>query len=416
MGPIQTFDEFFGLLIRRRLVIAAVLLLGMIGSVMLGLSRPKTYEAAAVIQVELPVVQAGGDSPGQRAAQTLQVIEQRLTTRENLLALIDRHGLFADAPAMPELQKLAIMRSAIQFQPVASVEQVGYGQASSVSALIVLVTLGNAEQAARVANDLAQTVLDQSTAQQAGQARDNLAFFLQEEARLGAAITALEDEIARYKNANVADLANTASDRSAVDLDLRRVQQDLVAIQTERSALQAKPRQRETDRRRIEDLLVQEGVLGKQIAALEARLAALGATAARAPEIERQLGVYARQMEQLQGQMSQVTLRRTQAETDLRLEQEQHAEHFSLLERAVVPTDASGGGGKKIAMAGSVVSLLLGIGLAFLLDLMHPVIRSAAQMQRDLDLRPVITLPEIKMPRQPGPLALLWRRLRGEAA
>lgn len=405
MGPIQTIDEFLGLLVRRRLLIAVVLLAGMVGAVMLGLSRPKTYQAAAVIQVELPIVETDGTTPGQRAARLLQVIEQRLTTREALLAMIDRHGLFADVPGLPEAQRLTALRAAMRFEPVASVDPAGFGQPGSVSALIVSATLGNPEQAARLANDLAQSVLDLSAERQSGRARENLTFYLQEEARLGAAITTLEQEITAYKNANAADLgAASASDRTAIDTDLRRVQQELLAVQAEAAALAAKDRLRETDRRRQEDLAAQESVLAQQIAALQDQRAALGAADARAPEIERQLGAYDRQMSQLRNQFDQISARRAQAETDLRLEEERHAEHFTLLERAIVPVDPVSGGGKKIAIAGAMASLLLALGLAYALDLLNPAIRSAAQMQRDLDLRPVIVLPELPIAGRGG-----WR-------
>ncbi len=39
---------------------------------------------------------------------------------------------------------------------------------------------------------------------------------------------------------------------------------------------------------------------------------------------------------------------------------------------------------------------MLGLGLAFALDLLNPVIRTPAQMERELDLRPVISIPELK--------------------
>lgn len=414
MGPIQTIDELLGLLVRRWLLIATVVILGMVGAVMMGLSQPKTYQAAAVIQIELPVIETDGATPGQRAASLLQLIEQRLTTRDALLAMIDRHSLFADAPGLPEAQRLAVLRSALRFEPVASVGPSGFGTPGSVSALIISVTLGNPEQAARVANDLAQSMVDLSAERQSGRARENLTFYLQEEARLSAAITTLENEITAYKNTNAADLGgSSAGDRTAIDTDLRRVQQELLAVQAEARALATKDRLRETDRRRQNDLATQETVLTQQIAALQQQRDALGAVDARAPEIERQLGAYDRQMAQLRSQFDQISTRRAQAETDVRLEEERHAEHFTLLERAIVPIDPISGSGKKIAMAGTMASLMLALGLAYLLDLLNPAIRSAAQMQRDLDLRPVIVLPELPLARDGGWrgwLRGLWRR------
>ena len=136
--------------------------------------------------------------------------------------------------------------------------------------------------------------------------------------------------------------------------------------------------------------------------------------AAQAPEVERQLSAYARQLQQLQSQYDLISARKAEADTALRLEEENHAEHFSLLERAIAPAYATGGGGRKIALAGAVSSVILGIALAFLMDLLNPVLRSARQMERELDIRPVITLPVLNLhPAASDPwITRMWHRLR----
>ncbi|MFD1807704.1 hypothetical protein ACFSHQ_04625 [Gemmobacter lanyuensis] len=97
-----------------------------------------------------------GDAATTEIARLLQTIEQRLTTRDALLAVMDRHGLFTDAPGMSVEQKLFALRSAVTFQSIASASQQTFGQPTSVSALLITARLGTAEQAARVANDFAQ--------------------------------------------------------------------------------------------------------------------------------------------------------------------------------------------------------------------------------------------------------------------
>ena len=95
MGPIQTLDEFLNLLFRRALLIAVVTLVGTVLATMFALSRPQMYEAVAVIQVQTPIIE-GQDSTQSRSdtAANIQAVQQRLTTRENLLAMADRHALF----------------------------------------------------------------------------------------------------------------------------------------------------------------------------------------------------------------------------------------------------------------------------------------------------------------------------------
>jgi tyrosine-protein kinase Etk/Wzc len=46
---------------------------------------------------------------------------------------------------------------------------------------------------------------------------------------------------------------------------------------------------------------------------------------------------------------------------------------------------------------GAVGSLLGALALAFLLDLIRPVVRTEAQMIRELDLRPVVSIPELPL-------------------
>jgi tyrosine-protein kinase Etk/Wzc len=68
-----------------------------------------------------------------------------------------------------------------------------------------------------------------------------------------------------------------------------------------------------------------------------------------------------------------------------------------LLERAVTPEYATSGGGRKLAAMGAVASLGLALVVAFLADMLRPVIRTEAQMLRELDLRPVVSIPEVPL-------------------
>lgn len=413
MGQIQSIEELLSFLRRRLWVIVTVALLGALAAAFYAKSRPDSYEAAAVIQVEMPTVTGtAAASPNTGAAQLLQSIEQRLTTRENLTAMIDRHGLYADLPGLSPDQKLVLLRSSVTFQGVESAAGQAFGQPRSLSAIIIAARMGDPDLAARVANDFAQGVLDQSATGLQDRAAQNVAFFAEDEARLRAEIAALETEIAAYQNANAVTLpaqSQTLRDEmSGLDSDLRRLSQSRIAAEGEAAALRAKDTLRETDRRQLDDIAGQLAVIDAQIATATARRDELQAALASTPEVERVLSGYARSLEQLQEQYEVVTRRKAESETELRLAERQQAERLTLLERAITPEYPVGGGGKKIAMAGALASLLAGLALAFVLDLMHPVVRTAAQMERQLDLRPVITIPQITPPkRRPGGRDLL---------
>jgi len=123
----------------------------------------------------------------------------------------------------------------------------------------------------------------------------------------------------------------------------------------------------------------------------------------RTPDIERELGAFDRRLQQLQDQYGVITRRLAEADTSQRLEERNQLERFTLLERATVPQQATGGSGKKLMALGVGVSLVVAFGLALLLEMMNPVLRTGNQMLRQLDLIPVILIPDL-------PLAAAHRR------
>ncbi|MCU0800621.1 MAG: Wzz/FepE/Etk N-terminal domain-containing protein [Rhodobacteraceae bacterium] len=402
MGHIQTLDDLISFLFRRRLLIIAITVLGVALSVLIAKSRPKTYQAAAVIQVLSPVVTeeaVPGAAPTTGSAEMLQIIEQQLTTREALISMMERHGLFADLPGLSLDQKVGLLRNSVSFQQVASAAPQQFGAAPRVSALIINAQLGDGEQAARVANDFAQSILDMGASGQSSRAETNFRFFQEDEARLRQAIEALEDQIATYRNANAAALPGIESARQdelvSVESDLRALDQSLVALTSEQALIAALPNPRATDDRRLAEIEAAITQFQAQRAALADRQATIAAAMSQTPVVERTLRGFERDLQQLQDQYTVVSRRLAEAETDLRIASQQQDERFSLLERAITPEFALGGGAKKLAAAGAVASLALAVAIAFLLDLLRPVVRTEAQLIRELDLRPVISIPEL---------------------
>lgn len=404
MGQIQSLEEFMNFLQRRRWLILAVAVIGTLLVAVYAKSRPNTYETAAVIQVESASVQGSDPRQSVAAGATLQLIEHRLTTRDNLASVIERHGLYGDLRLSMD-KKIDLLRSAVSFQGVDSVADVGFGEPRNLSAILIFARMDDADLAARVANDFAQGILDQSAAGQRDRADQNVAFFSEDVARIAGEIAQLEAETVAYKNQNAGNLPELRDARRdevvSIEADLRRQQQDKVALVGEAAQINAKETLRETDRRALEDISSQLTVLDAQIAAGTARQTRLQAELAAAPEVERVLASYDRQLELLRDQEDAATARMVQAETDARLAEQQQAERFTLLERAIVPENPLSSGKSKLAIAGALASVFAGLALAFILDLMNPVVRTAAQMERQLDLRPVVTIPEIK-PEKPA--------------
>ncbi|MES2665260.1 MAG: Wzz/FepE/Etk N-terminal domain-containing protein [Pseudomonadota bacterium] len=406
MGQIQTLDDLISFLTRRKWIIGLIAILGIALSVAVAKLRPDSYETAATIQVQ--GAQVSGDGAGQGgSAVLLQTIQQQLTTRDAMLAVIERHGLFTDLPLSMD-EKIGLLRASVRFDGIASVGSQSYGAPANLAAIVVVARLGSADQAARVANDFAQSILDMSSVGTADKARETLQFFADERSRIEAEIAAQETLIADYKNANggalPAMVETQRTELTALDSDTRALDQQLLAVRGEMAPLEQAATLRATERRRLADLTAQARLLSDQKTALATRRAEIATVIAQTPEVERQLSGFDRQLVQLREQYQVITRRLAEAETTQRLAERQQGERFALLERAETPLYPTGSGGKKIALAGAMVSLVIALGLAFLLDVLNPVVRTAAQMERQLGLRPVVTFGELDLgkPRKGG--------------
>lgn len=402
MGQIQSIDELIGLLIRRRLLIGAITVFGIVLTLLYVISKPDVFEATAVIQVQSPTVsdpRAEGTRETSQSAQRLQTIEQRLTTRENMLAVIERHKLF-EGSALSDDEKVHLLRMSLRFETVASAASANYGAPTRVSALLIYAQADTREKAARVANDFAQGILDASVEGQSGRTREAAAFYKEEVKRLSAEIDAIEAERATFVSANSDALPAQRDLRQteliALNSDLRDLDQALVIARNELSVLDKKSTKRATDRRQMQTLTAQIETLSAQRDALVDRRAAIQNALVRTPQVDRTLADFERSLDQLQSQYEVSSRRAAEAETSQKLEDRQQGETFTMLERAIEPEYPISGGRRKLAAAGAIVSLFAAICAAFVMDLLNPALRTRAQLERQLDLRAVVAIPEIR--------------------
>ncbi|KGM87303.1 Uncharacterized protein involved in exopolysaccharide biosynthesis [Roseovarius mucosus DSM 17069] len=390
MSAIQSMPDLMRLLHRRLWLIALVGVIGAILSVLIALSQPKVFQATAVIQIESP--QVGSDLAGQTIAtdanHRLQLIEQRLMARDNLVKVIERHGLFANVPNMPLAEKVHQLRISARITPI-TVGIPGMGPATTPSGLSVTVNLNDPVKAAEVANDFVETVITQNRERRMDLVRETLDFFSTEEARVSAQIAEVEGVIADFKRANGASLPSSIT---PVREELRTLNETLLALDQQIIALET-----ESTRQRQEVFARQIGQLTDQRALVSARIAANEAALAAAPRVERELGALTRNLTQLQDQLSTITTNRVEAEMASVLESRQQQERFEILETAIPPEFPVSASRKKLAIAGALASLVLGLALVITLELLNPAIRSAAQLEKELEITPVVTIPVVRL-------------------
>ncbi len=387
MGQFETLDNVLGVLRRQFALILGLTLIGTVLSLFYVTGLPRTYEAHAVIQIELPSVaeSAGTPSTGSQTKHRLNLIEQQLMARNSLTEIIADLGLFGDA-GLSETAKTNALRLAVTITQIIDPAEAWRPDAVP-SGLLITVRLGDAQQAAQVANTFLERILIQSEARRHEQAVQALSFFENEAARIEMKITGLESEVATFKQENAAampagipSLRDQLASLKETELEIERQIIGLTASATR----------------------VREDVFERQVAELEAqndlvlsRITRLNAALADAPQVERQFSRLSRELEQLQAQFTVITQRRAEAEMSQALEIAHKTERFEVLETALVPDYPVSPSRKKILAAGIVLFLMLGVGIAVLLELLNPAIRTSAQLERTLGVEPIVTIPRI---------------------
>ncbi|MEW2912731.1 DUF874 domain-containing protein [Leisingera sp. JC11] len=404
MGPIYSLGDFLDMVRRRLFTIACVFVLGCLVSLWFAASQQHEYETAEVLQITQPQIagELAKSTVEGSSARRMQLIEQRLMARSSLLEIIEKFGLYADQDALTDLQKVVQLRTAVQITGVAAARE-GFTDDGTISVLTITARMPTAEQAQQVASEFGRRTIELSIATRIDQARETLSFFAQKEAALADQVAALEDEIAAYRNANDVTLPGTIEFRRA---EIAAMNEGLLEIARERieirrAADQAQAKERAATARRLREEADQQlATLDAQEELLTRRKAGLEASLQTTPEVERQLGAYERRLAQLQGELAQMTARRNEAEVGFRLETSHQAERLTVLEPAPLPDYPVTGARKTKALMGAAASLILALLAAFLQELRHPVLRTAAQMERETGLVPVVSIP-IMDTRQP---------------
>jgi len=402
MGPIQTLDDIRDMMRRRAGVMLLICVLGAVASVLFALSQPHHYLSSEVIQIERPKI-TDGLAPSTvegSTARRLQLIQQQLMARDTILEIIEKHGLFAN---QSELEKVALFRQSVTIEGVAAARE-GMSDDGSISALTITALLGSPEKAQAVARELGARTIDLSAEARRAKTRATLDFFNREETALVEAIAALETEIAAFRSKNELSITGGIEFRQveigAVNQAILDVEQGRITIQRELERISAGT-QRPATQRRMNELQAQLQSFDEQRAFLVQRLAELQRTLSGSPEIERRVAIFEMRLEQYQEQLEAVSARRADAEIGHRLESNRQAERLEVLEPASLPEYPVPPSRKKIAALGTLAAIGAAFGFAFLLELRNPVIRSGAQLTRELGYAAAICIPAQPPVRRP---------------
>ena len=143
---------------------------------------PPTYQSAATILVQAQQIPADlvRSTVTASALERVQIIQQRVMTRENLLRITDKYKLYPDEASKSASEVVTTVRDAI------GIEQVLNSSTRGPQAIAFRVSFNYREPviAAQVVNELVAMILDEDLRTRTSQAADTKRFLMNEVARL----------------------------------------------------------------------------------------------------------------------------------------------------------------------------------------------------------------------------------------
>lgn len=395
MEKIPPLSELIMVFKRHFAKFSIIIIFGMIASVIYALTQPRVYETTAMVQILQPAVPAahGASTATGATLQRLQIAEQRLMARDNLLQVIEKYNLY---PGLSLSEKILRFRLATQLEKIQD-PALRWRSDVSPTALMIRVSDGDPEMAAKIANEFVRILLAHSREISAAKVSEALGFFEGEKTRVGNEIAALDMKIASFKQKNAATmpvgLADLRAELVILNTSILESKRNIVSLRSEL----ANVRNVDNVRNMAANNRLQR--LEEQFALLDSKRQEIQTQLALGPEVAREFVALTRKLRQLTEQYDIINTRRAEAEMDQMLEASRQSAGFEVLEKALAPPYPISPNRKKITLMGIMLSIAVGLGLMTFLELWKPVVRNSSQLSRRLGIQPVIAIPTLQAPR-----------------
>ncbi|AXQ48064.1 GumC family protein [Pseudomonas vlassakiae] len=232
-----SIKDYIAIIKDRALLLGIVIVVVVAATIGVAISVPPIYQSTGTILVESQQISPDLVSAGNNtfADERIEVIRQRVMTRENLLRIIDKYNLFADRGSrFSETDKIEQMRSAIV---VATLSTYVKGRGEATVAFTVSYEDKRAEVAKEVADELVSLFLNENMKQRTERATETTEFLTQEANKLGAELADLENQLADFKQTHANALPENQQLRMSMlsrsELEFREVDRDYKSAQEE---------------------------------------------------------------------------------------------------------------------------------------------------------------------------------------
>jgi uncharacterized protein involved in exopolysaccharide biosynthesis len=325
---------------------------------------PARYVSEGKILVESQAIPADLVRPTVTtiANERIQVIEQRIMTRENLLAIVDKFGVFADRrQLMSGTELLDSMRERTYFRPL-EVKRQGSG-------ITIAFTVGfeheRPEIAMRVANEFVTLVLNEDARSRTARAVETTKFLAREVKRLEGELGSIEAKISEFK------------------LQPSGAVPDQIALQL--ATLRA-------------EIFLKASVYSDthpELVALKRRLAALEQVISQTRQVETGVDALQRQHSAIQKDLESTTQKLSAARLGESLERDQQSERLDVIEQPTMPQKPIKPNRLRIFALALAMAAMAGVGGVLAVEMFDRTIRGRQDLFSVADSHLVVASPFI---------------------
>jgi uncharacterized protein involved in exopolysaccharide biosynthesis len=373
-------------ILRKRVFYFAIpfVLLLIMGCLIVAIQRP-IYQAQGKILVESPEIPTNLVQPTVTAAATerMQVIQQRIMTRENLLSIIKKFGLFQSQQTwMSGTQLIDLMRERVSIELV-DVDALN-PKSRPANSTAVAFTIGfeyeNPELAMKVANEILTLVLNEDVRGRTSRATETTQFLAREVKRLQEDLDAVDSQLGAAKQQAAGETDAAADPLKARMVTLNLMKTDL--LQRASVYSEAHPAVKSLRRR---------------IAALEKEIA--GMTKANSASGQKSPAEIAEQLTDrqtyLQNALDDASKKLSAARLGESMERDQQAEHLQVIEQPTLPQKPIKPKRIKLLAMSFALAGLLGAGSVFAAETLDKSIRGVRDLAGVVDSHLLVAIPYI---------------------
>lgn len=452
----MTFDLRFylSLVLRRLPIILALIVATTTAGILYAVSLPPVFRAESRLLIENAQIpdELAASTVRSTADEILLAIQQRIMTRENLMAIAERHKLFADAPELTQENKLEQMDKRISI----------YMPTTQGNTGVVTVSFADSDPvlSADVTNEIAEQILQWNTELRTKASGSTLDFFETEVRRLTNELAQQNAKILEFEQANrdalpesleyrrtrqasqqerllqtdrelaglrdrrdrlaelydrTGSLVTTNADRTPEEVRLEQARQELASALVVLSPTNPRVKALQQEVASLEeavktqlgasgggnlsafdvqmvDIDGQIKFLADQKAALEKDLAALDKSIEATPANSIRLAELQSDYETLRVQYDQAVSSLSEARMGDRIEVTDRGQRITVVEKAVPPAFRAEPNRKRITVAAFGAGLILAAALMVLLEVLNQTVRRPSELAAALGAPPFGTI------------------------